>query len=209
MKVYLWDAPRNYPNKWIGIYNRELSPNRFMFFDGKFIKEKLSKSIIDFECSKEELEKFGSIDTTTGSPIVREGVLEICFDLFKDQIQSFEVELRTKNGILTNYKLINILNLVEGVNFEESICKYLRDKKTLYGYEYLVLKENCLGNLNIARLKETSSHILVSEKVKERFEKHKIKGARFIEPEEYYGEIYNLEKVFASVGRLWKGPKEK
>lgn len=209
MKAYLWESLKKYPNKWIGIYNRELSPDRFMFFDGKLIKKELFKPIIDFVCVKERIEKFGSVDTTTGSPIVRNDVLEICADLFEDQIQTFEVELHTENGILYDYKLINILNLVEGVNLEESICKYFTDKKTIRGYNYLVLKKNCLGDLNIARLKETPSHILVSEKVKERFEKYKIKGTRFIEPEEYYGEIYDLEKVFAGVGRVWKENKEK
>jgi len=206
MKAYLWKPLINYPNKWIGMYNDDKPPDRFIFFRGKFITEKLPKPIIDFVCPKERIEKLGSIYTTTGSPIVRNDVLEICADLFENQIQTFDVELHTENGVLNNYKLINILNLVEGVNFEESICDYFRDG-LLMGYSYLVLKENCLGNLNIARLKETPSQILVSEKVKERFHKHKIKGARFIEPEEYYGEIYNLKKVFEGVGRVW--PPEK
>ncbi|PWU06495.1 MAG: hypothetical protein C5B43_01740 [Verrucomicrobia bacterium] len=209
MKAYLWKPLKNYRNKWIGVYNRELSPDRLIFFGGNFVDEKLSTPIIDFICPKERIEKFGSVCTDTSSPIVRDDVLDICADLFKDQIQTFDVELHTQNGILNNYKLINILNLVEGVNLEESICEYFTDKKTIRGYKYLVLKENCLENLNIARLKETLSHILVSEKVKERFEKYKIKGARFIEPEEYYGEIYYLEKVFAGVGRVWKGKEEK
>ncbi len=207
MKAYLWKPLINYPNKWIGMYNDDIPPDRFIFFRGKLITEKLPTPIINFECSKERIEKFGTIRTTTGSPIVRKDVLAICIDLFETQIQTFDVELHTQNGVLYDYKLINILNLVEGVNLEESICEYFTDKKAIRGYEYLVLKENCLGNLNIARLKETPSHILVSEKVKERFHKHKIKGARFIEPEEYYGEIYNLKKVFEGVGRVW--PPEK
>jgi len=206
MKAYLWDSLRNYPNKWIGMYNDDM-PDRFIFFNGKLITEKLPRPIIDFECSKERIEKFGAIRTTTGSPIVRKDVLAICADLFEGQIQTFDVELRTENGILTNYKLINILNLVEGVDSTESIFSYLDKEKQLIHFNYLVLKENCLGNLNIARLREFEPHILVSEKVKERFHKHKIKGARFIEPEEYYGEIYNLKKVFEGVGRVW--PPEK
>lgn len=208
MKAYLWKSPKNYRNKWIGEYNRKLSFDQYRFFRGQFVTEENPKIIIDFECLKERIEGFGSLVTSASSPIVREDVLEICADLFEGQIQTFDVELHTENGVLNNYKLINILNLVEGVNLEESICEYFTDKKTIRGYEYLVLKENCLGNLNIARLQETPSHIIVSEKIKERFHKHKIKGARFIEPEEYYGEIYNLEKVFAGVGRVWP-PKKK
>jgi len=208
MTAYLWKPADNYPNTRIGVYNKKESIDEYEFFRGNCVHKINPKIIIDFECPKEYIEKYGSIYTTAGSPVVREDVLGLCNDLLKDQIQIFDVELRTKNGVLKNYKLVNILNLVEGIDLEHSICKYLTDEKTILGFKYLVLKGNCLGDLHIARLKETKSLILVSEALKERFEKNKVKGVRFPTPEEHYAEIYNLEKVFKNAGREWPPKKQ-
>jgi len=172
MKAYLWNDPDNFPNKRRGKYNEEISPDRFMFFGGTYINEMVGEIVVDFGCQKRQIEKYEVIPNNSASPIIREDVLEFCGDLLKDQIQIFDIELRAQDDILKHYKLINILNLVKGVDLGESICDYMTDEVTIAGYQYLVLKENCLGNLHIARLEETNSHIIVSDALTLNFSRH-------------------------------------
>ena len=205
--IYLWEDPEKYPFSREGIYNEDISPDRFLFYRSNLVTGELPKIIFNFKCPSKFIENLGTIPNDSASPLVREDVLEILDDLIGDQIQAFDTELHTKNGILYDYKLVNILNKVKGVNMDESICEYLTDEVTINGFEFLTLKENCLGKLNLARLEEQRSYILVSEALKERFEKNKIKGAWMVRPEVWYGLIYNFEEVFKSVGRIWDPKK--
>ena len=205
--IYLWVSPERYPFSREGIYNKKISPGRLLFFNCKKVTEELPKIVFNFKCPSKFIENLGAIPNDSASPLVREDVLEILDDLIGDEIQIFDTEIHTKDGMLNNYKLINILNEVPGVNLDESICKYMTDEVTINGFKFLTLKENCLGKFNLARLEEQSSYILVSEALKERFEKNKIKGAWMVRPEVWYGLIYNFEEVFKSVGRIWDPKK--
>lgn len=205
MKEYFWDIPNEYPATRIGAYNEDISPDRFLFRKGKYITEPLSKIVMSVNRKKELIQNYGVIPNNSGSPVIRKDVLELCKDLFKDQVQVFDLELHTANEILHNYKLLNVLNILEdGINFEESVYRYIDKEQMFKRFQYMVLKDNCLENLNIARINETMKTI-VSGTVKDLFKKHKIKGVDICTPEEHYASIYNLEKVFKDAGRVWKG----
>lgn len=209
MKAYFWDIPNEYPETRIGEYNQDISPDEYLFRKGKYITESLPKIVVSVKRKKELIEGYGAIPNSSGSPIIREDVLELCKDLFRDQVQAFDVELHTANEILNNYKLLNVLNILEDcINFEESIYSYYDKEKMFKWFDYMVLKDNCLGNLNIARISEGKKTI-VSKTVKDLFKKYKVKGVDICTPEEHYASIYNLEKIFKDAGRVWKGlPKE-
>ena len=53
-------------------------------------------------------------------------------------------------------------------------------------FRYLTYKSGCMGSHKLARDAENLGHILVTEEIKEAFEKEKIKGVWFVKPEDYY-----------------------
>ena len=58
MAIYLWVIPENYPEKLIGRYERERSPDRFSFRQGKYLSNSQISSvpIIKFNSPKKQLE---------------------------------------------------------------------------------------------------------------------------------------------------------
>ena len=101
-------------------------------------------------------------------------------ELCPDQIQIFDTVIECKDGQITEYKAINILNEVDVSDPEKSKFQYLRDKLTVIGYREgkFIFKNHSLEPIHIGRDKYASS-IIISATLKEAFEKAKIKGCQY------------------------------
>ena len=90
-------------------------------------------------------------------------------------------------GILTDYKLLNVTRTFIGIDREKSICKMMSQAPDeIIGFKYLTYKPECMGTLKLARDEEYLGNLLVTEQVKKAFEQEKIKGCRFVRPEDFY-----------------------
>lgn len=56
-------------------------------------------------------------------------------------------------------------------------------------FKYLTYKPGCMKNHKLARDEEYLGNILITEEIKEAFEKEKVKGAWLVRPEDYYSQI--------------------
>jgi hypothetical protein len=130
--------------------------------------------------------KYDCIPNNCASPLVNQKVIDLLYKLVPEDIQFFDAEVRCKDGILTNYKLINITRTIMGIDHEKSIYSLIPSTDGILGFKYLTYKPGCMGINKIARDKEYLGNILVTEEFKKAFEKEKIKGARFVRPEEFY-----------------------
>ena len=54
------------------------------------------------------------------------------------------------------------------------------------GFKYLTYKPGCMGKHKLARDEEYLGNLLVTEEIKQAFEKEKIKGVWFVRSEDYY-----------------------
>lgn len=108
--------------------------------------------------------------------------------LAPDDVQFFDTEVHCKDGILKNYKLVNITREIKGIDYEKSIYyeRSLPGGSVMHYFKYLVYKPGCMGSYKLARDKEYHSHLLATEEIKQAFEKAKIKGMRFVRPEEFF-----------------------
>ena len=188
--IYLWVKPKSCPQKLIAEYNRKLSIDRFLFTDGICLTlSQIDKPIIFQHKMKEaDISKYDCIPNNSSSPLVNQRIVDLLLKLAPDDVQFFDAEVRCMDGILTGYKLLNVTSTFVGIDREKSICQMMKNSPTsILGFRYLTYKPGCMGNHKVARDKEYLGNLLVSEEVKQLFEKEKIKGIWFARPEEWFG----------------------
>ena len=185
--IYLWEMPKNCMHKLIAGYNRELSPDRFLFLDGiRLSAEQVNtKPIFELNITQAEIIKYDCISNNSGSPLVNQKIVDILLQLVPDEVQFFDAEVRCKDGVLTGYKLLNATCTIVGIDREKSIYSMI-DSVAIRGFKYLTYKPGCMGNIKLARDKEYEGNFLVTEEIKQAFEKENIKGIWFARPEEWY-----------------------
>lgn len=97
-----------------------------------------------------------------------------------EQIQLFDVHIQCKDGDVTEYKAINILNYYDVSGHKKSVYAHLTDGR-ICGYDWggFVIKDQPMEPLHIAR--DTISHatIIISATLKKALEKAKIRGCRY------------------------------
>ncbi len=187
--LYLWVKPEYCPNKLIASYNRELSPDRFLFRRGiKLTSEQVNTKLV-FELNVTQAtitSKFDCIPNNSASPLVNQKIVDLLLKLAPDEVQFFDAEVRCKDGVLTDYKLLNATHTIVGIDHEKSIFEMMKTTDAILGFKYLTYKPGCMGSLKLARDEEYKGNFLVTEEIKQAFEKEKIKGIWFATPEEWY-----------------------
>lgn len=136
--------------------------------------------------------KYDCIPNNSSSPLVNQKIIDILLKLAPDDVQFLDAEVHCKDGVLKNYKLLNIINKVKGIDREKSILTMMEQAPdAILRFRYLTYKPGCMGNHKLARDAEYLSHILISEEIKKAFEMEKIKGVRCITSEDYCNLLYN------------------
>jgi hypothetical protein len=187
--IYSWKTPERYPNRLIAAYNEEISMDRFIFRRGTQLKsEQIDKPIIfDLRVKQTDIIKYDCIPNNSSSPLVNQKVVGLLLRLTHDDVQFFDTEVRCKDGILTEYKLLNVTSTIIGIDHDKSICQMMKNSPSvILGFKYVTYKSGCMGSHKIARDAEYLGNLLVSEEIKQVFEKEKIKGVWLVRPEEWY-----------------------
>jgi hypothetical protein len=186
--IYLWEKPEYCPQRIIAEYNRELSVDRFLFRRGaKLAPEQADgKIIFEIEITKAEISKYDCIPNNSASPLVNQKIVDILLKLTPDDVQFFDTEAQCKDGVLTNYQLLNITHTITGIDHKKSVYSILKDTGGISNINYLTYKPGCMGNHKLARDEEYKGNLLVTEEVKQVFKKEKITGIWFATPEEWY-----------------------
>lgn len=167
------------------MYDRKRSPDRFLFREGQVIREKLPKAFIEFEVSKERLGKYNCLCNSSLLPVVDSKTRAILDEIADGEVQYFDVDIECTDGVLTDYKIVNIVYSVQhGADLSRSRYETFEDGEISY-FKYLVLKNNCLGHHAIARLEESKAHILLNQNLYDALKRHKIKGVELVTAEQW------------------------
>jgi hypothetical protein len=193
--LYLWVSSETWSNKNTVIYAKENSTNRFLFTVGDRLPPEIvsTKLFYEAEVSRDKLQSFDYIVNTGYFPLVSQKVADLLNALVPDEVQFVDTEIRCKDGILTNYKGVNVTHKIKGMDRENSIYTTAKIKEEyISSIQYLTYLPGCMGQYSIARDEESSSNLIVTEKIKLAFENAKItKGINFVRPEDYY-RLYGL-----------------
>ena len=186
--LYLWEMPEC-AQKFIADYNRELSPDRFLFRKGiNLLSDQVNiKPVFELKVTRAEIIQYDCIPNISASPLVNQKIVDILLKLAPDDVQFFDAEVKCKDGILTDYKLLNATSKIKGIDRNKSICTMMKQAPdAILGFKYLTYKPGCMGSHKLARDEEYLGNFLVIDEVKQALEKEKIKGVWFVRPEDYY-----------------------
>jgi len=145
--------------------------------------------ILRLKATTTEIQKqYDSIPNDADAPLVNQKIVDLLMKIAPNEVQFFDAEVHCKDGILTDYKLLNVTRNFIGIDREKSICKMMFPDAPdeIRGFKFLTYKPGCMGSLKLARDEEYSPNLLVTEQLKQAFEKEKIKGCRFVRPEDFY-----------------------
>lgn len=117
---------------------------------------------------------------TIGAILVSEKFKNTFLELSDKELQFIPAIIKDEKGNENNnFFALNILNIISCMDMEKSVTE-----KTRYGtikIKKLVFTPNSLNNLDIIRMEEHNSYVIVTEKFKKRCEEANLKGIEFIE----------------------------
>ncbi len=111
-------------------------------------------------------------------------LINLLMDLGIENIQYFDANvLYAPTKLSIDYKVANIIGVVEGVDIE--LSEVVIDEDIIIDIEQLVFDENKMEGHKIFRLEESILHIVVHRSVKEAMEKAGITGVTFLTDNEF------------------------
>ncbi len=178
----LWEfdmVPTNHPNKWIGIYNREISPDRFLFREGKVVEDIPSRPTFFFNMLSKQLQKFDVLPNNSASPLVSSAVVKLLSDICMQSVQFLDADVKTQDGQLEEFSLLNITQLVSSIDFEKSQYDLYPNTNYIQNFQKRVHKLNGVSSNLLAREERYKGNIMVADDIYEAFQSNKIKGIQF------------------------------
>lgn len=181
--VYLWKIPGEYSEKLIGEYDRDSSPDRFIFKKGEVLSSGLEKPVIKFDANVQELIELDDLANNAMVPVISERLAGVLADLASEDIQLIDVAIKAKDGDLEGYKILNIVSKVFGIDKKQSKFTLVPGADQIMSFRSLKYKDDCLKGRHLARDAEYSSNLLVSQVLAEHLMKMKLKGVGLYLPE--------------------------
>lgn len=181
--VYLWKIPDEYPETLIGEYDRENSPDRFIFKRGEMLSSDLEKPFIKFDASVQDLRELDDLANNAMVPVINGRLAAILADLAPEDIQLIDVVINAKDGELEGYKIVNIISKVIGIDKEQSKFTLVPGTDQIMSFRSLKYRDDCLKGRHLARDAEYSSNLIVSQALAERLMDMKLKGVGLYLPE--------------------------
>jgi|SRR5690606_24158497 len=181
--VYLWKIPDDYPEKLIGDYDRENSPDRFIFKKGEMLPSDLAKPVIKFDASVQELIELDDLANNAMVPVISERLAAVLAGWATEDIQLVDVVIKAKDGDLEGYKILNIVSKVFGIDKEQSKFTLVPGTDQIMSFRSLKYKDDCLKGHHLARDAEYSSNLMVSQALAERLMEMELKGVGLYLPE--------------------------
>jgi hypothetical protein len=182
--VYLWDIPNEYPEKLIGEYDRENSPDRFLFKKGELLPEDIGRPTFKFDADIAELKKLDDLSNNAMVPVISDRLASILIEVASKDIQLIDIVIKAKDGELEGYKLLNIINKVIGIDKSQSKFTFVPGTDQIMSFRYLKYKDGCLGEHALARDEEYSSNLIVSQALVEKLRELKVTGVALYLPED-------------------------
>ncbi len=195
MVIHLWKRGKGCPEKLIGEYDLERSPDRLDYSAGRILDKKLLSQtpIIDFEVKRERLQRIDCLaHTGAGIPLVNQRVIDILMEITDTDFQLIKPQLNCLDGELNGYYLLNITHTINGVDHSQSTCEWGHDLTYIIGFKRLVMLPDCMGHHHLAREAEFHPDLYVSQTIVDAFERAHIKGCWFPLPEEYHRSFHNF-----------------
>ena len=182
--TYLWRVSDDCPQSLIGEYQREESPDRFLFKKGETVPETVGLPVIKFNASIEKLCEFDCLASSVMVPLINARFAAILQEVVPSDIQLVKAHLIGMDGDTEEFVLMNVTSKVNGIDRDQSEFKYVPGTQQIMSFRKLNYLEGCLGRHGLARDVEYLSHLLVSDSVAGRLISEGLVGIEVVKPTE-------------------------
>lgn len=124
------------------------------------------------------------------APLVNQKVLDILSNICPNEFQAFPVVIKNETEKIPtfenkDYFLINVLRIEDLIDPEMSNPSYDDEGRFVF-YHTIRLKSDFIVSSKLWRIKDAPSEVMVHPDVSRAFTKAKIRGVKFLRPEEYF-----------------------
>ncbi len=176
--IWIWRVPEKWADKRIGNCVKNTGTDRFEFQKAIILNEENTTCPnIIFECEEKYL--FDVLPNSGSLLVVSRKVLDILKCFCPEDFQVFEANVYAKDKKITGYYLLNLLVSLNVVDKENSAFKTMKNSNAILKFDKIVYNVENILDFDIIRNSDYLSHVLVSTRLKEAFEKEKIKGVEF------------------------------
>jgi hypothetical protein len=176
--IWLWRNPKTLSQNRMGKYIQDSGTDRFEFRKCVILDpDSVLAPKVVFSCDEKYL--LDVLPNSGALLIVSRKVLGILSDICPNDYQVFDANVFVGDKSIEGYSILNILNQVEVFDMEKCLIK--KYMGTITSIEKIIYKTDNLFGHDIALNAEFTSHVLVSDRIKEAFEKNKIKRVEFRE----------------------------
>lgn len=106
--------------------------------------------------------------------------MEILQEICPEDIQIFEANVYIGEKKIPDYYLLNIVSTIEVIDKTESEFTTIKGTDSILNFKKIVYKFDGLpNNHHLVRNQDYKSHVLISDDLKEVFERNNIKGVQF------------------------------
>ena len=179
----LWSDPIDYPEEVFAELDDELSSDRFLLVTGEPLGTE-EEFYFHVDAKKKKILGWDNIPNRTGRPLVSRSLKKVLEDEAGDDIQSIPVILRTADGPVEGYALVNILTSVNALDLEASEYTLIPGTNEILGFRRVRYRgDECLGDSSLCFEKAYFSHILVSEELASSLAEKSFQGLLLLDPE--------------------------
>jgi hypothetical protein len=182
MAIRHWIRSGNYTNKHTGIYQNTKGgySESTKFNLGKRVDVDHQLRFVFEDSRLHELAGLGCLWTNINPPIVNGAIGTVLLEYAEQDVQLFTCQIIAIDGRTHEYSLVNVVSLVECLDYHRSVISRSFDDGSPQGFSELRFKsDECMSKHNLARLAEYEPYILVSERLYEALSKLKYKGLHF------------------------------
>lgn len=165
------------------MYDHRSCGSKVRFIQGKELDlEEIGSQKFNVEDNKwgklEHILKWDFLPNSTGIPLANEKALKVLEEVAQGEFQAIPTAIKLPDGqIIKEYKLINVINKIDSVDYHKSILKPENKREEWDMYEKFYHKLGCLGDFNLGRSIELP--LLGSEKLRDLVRSNKLQGLTF------------------------------
>ncbi len=177
-RTKLWQIPRYYRDRDIGLY-KDPDPGYedLRFKEGRRLNNE-PELIFDFSDAKlADLRKLGCLATNL-APLIDSRISAILAEMAPNQFQLLAARVVASDGDTTEFSFLNIIGTCDCFDRNTTKFTYIHGSP-VYASFLRLLPATCFDGKHLARLKDETPLIIVSETLANRLTKLKLKGLRF------------------------------
>lgn len=163
--TYLWRIPDDYPQNLIGEYQKESSPDRFMFRKGEVLPSNVCVAVVKINAVLSKISKYASLPNSAMVPIIDRRLADLLTKYAQRDIQLFRVRVIAKDGDSDEFSILNVTNKVTCIDHKKSEYSLVPGSQQIMSFRRLEHLDGCLLSHSLARDSEYLSHLLVSDEL--------------------------------------------